>query len=198
MGAAEVSAFLSELATTAHVSASTQNQALNALLFLYRDVLGGELGWLDDMVRAKRPRRLPVVLTREEVKTILAELGGRNWIMVMLLYGAGLRLLECLSIRVKDVDFSRNEILVRDGKGQKDRHTMLPAAVKEPLGRHLEQLRVVYQEYMQRGDAAVHLPDALARKYPNAPTEWAWPVGLSSVRSVRASAHGRGPPLPSP
>ena len=174
MGAGEVSAFLSALATTAHVSASTQNQALNALLFLYRDVLGGELGWLDYMVRAKRPRRLPVVLTREEVKAILAELDGRNWIMAMLLYGAGLRLLECLSVRVKDVDFSRNEILVRDGKGQKDRHTMLPAAVKEPLGWHLEQVRVAYQEHLRRGDAAVHLPDALARKYPNAPTEWAW------------------------
>ena len=128
MGAPEVSAFLSSLATAAHVSASTQNQALNALLFLYRAVLGGELGWLDGMVRAKRPRRLPVVLTREEVKAILAALRGRDWIMVMLLYGAGLRLLECLALRVKDIEFSRNELVVRDGKGQKDRHTMLPAA----------------------------------------------------------------------
>jgi integrase len=149
-------------------------RALAAILFLYKDVLTQDPGWLDDVVRAKRPRRLPVVLTREEVKAILAELDGRNWIMVMLLYGAGLRLVECLSVRVKDIDFSRNEILVRDGKGQKDRHTMLPAAVQEALGRHLEQLRAEHQEHLRRGNAAVHLPDALARKYPNAPTDWAW------------------------
>jgi integron integrase len=174
MGKPEVSAFLSSLATDGHVSASTQNQALNALLFLYREVLGGELGWLDDLVRAKRPHRLPVVLTRQEVKAILAALRGRDWIMVMLLYGAGLRLLECLRLRVKDIEFSRNEIVVRDGKGQKDRHTMLPTAVKEPLTGRLAQLREEYDANVQRGAAAVHLPDALARKYPKAPMKWAW------------------------
>jgi len=126
------------------------------------------------MVRAKRPRRLPVVLTREEVKALLAVLDGRNWIMVMLLYGAGLWLAECLNLRIKDIDFSRNEIMVREGKGRKDRRTMLPVAVKEPLGRHLQRLRVEYQGHVQRRNAAVHMPDALARKYPNAPTAWAW------------------------
>ncbi|MBI4514836.1 MAG: integron integrase [Deltaproteobacteria bacterium] len=174
MGAAEVSAFLSSLATAAHVSASTQNQALAALLFLYREVLGQGFGWLDDLVRAKRTPRLPVVLTREEVKGILGELRGREWLMVMLLYGAGLRLQECLSLRVKDVDFGRNEITVREGKGGKDRHTMLPAAAREPLRAHLAALQAGHAEWVRQGVAAVHLPDALARKYPNAPTEWAW------------------------
>ena len=174
MGKPEIEQFLTGLAVQQNVAASTQNQALAALLFLYKDVLARDPGWLDDVVRAKRPRRLPVVLNRDEVKAILAELDGRNWIMVMLLYGAGLRLVECLSLRIKDIDFSRNEILVRDGKGQKDRHTMLPAAVGESLGTHLEQLRAEHQEHLRRGNAAVHLPDALARKYPNAPIDWAW------------------------
>jgi integron integrase len=136
--------------------------------------LGGELGWLDDLVRAKRPHRLPVVLTRQEVKAILAGLDGRNWIMVMLLYGAGLRLVECLSLRVKDIDFSRNEIIVREGKGQKDRRTMLPSVVKGLLEQYLKELHVQHQDNLQRGAAAVHLPDALARKYPTANTDWAW------------------------
>jgi integron integrase len=174
MGKIEVSAFLSSLATSRHVSASTQNQALNAVLFLYREVLEVALGWLDDVVRAKRSRRLPVVLTREEVKALLAHLAGREWLMTMLLYGAGLRLLECLSLRVKDIDFTRNEILVREGKGQKDRHTMLPAAVKEPLKQHLDELRARHAEHVRRGRAAVHLPNALERKYPNAATDWSW------------------------
>jgi site-specific recombinase XerD len=126
MGAAEVSAFLSSLATASQVSASTQNQALAALLSLYRQVLAQDFGWLDDVVRAKRTPRLPVVLTREEVKAILGALRGREWLMVMLLYGTGLRLRECLSLRVKDIDFGRNEITVREGKGRKDRRTMLP------------------------------------------------------------------------
>jgi integron integrase len=174
MGAAEVSAFLSWLATEAHVSASTQNQALAALLFLYRRVLAQDFGWLNDVVRAKRTARLPVVLTRDEVKAILGALRGREWLMVMLLYGTGLRLRECLSLRVKDIDFSRNEITVREGKGRKDRRTMLPAAAREPLRAHLRHLQASYAEWLRQGVAPVHLPDALARKYPNAPTEWAW------------------------
>ena len=174
MGAAEVSAFLSSLATANHVSASTQNQALAALLFLYRQVLAQDFGWLNDVVRAKRTPRLPVVLTREEVKAILGALRGREWLMVMLLYGTGLRLRECLSLRVKDIDFGRNEITVREGKGRKDRRTMLPAAAREPLRAHLRHLQASHAEWLRQGVAAVHLPDALARKYPNAPTEWAW------------------------
>jgi integron integrase len=174
MGAAEVSAFLSSLATASHVSASTQNQALAALLFLYREVLAQDFGWLNDVVRAKRTTRLPVVLTPEEVKAILGVLRGREWLMVMLLYGTGLRLRECLSLRVKDIDFGRNEITVREGKGHKDRRTMLPAAAREPLRTHLSHLQATHGEWLRRGVAAVHLPDALARKYPNASAEWAW------------------------
>jgi len=174
MGAGKVSVFLSSLATAGHVSASTQNQALVALLFLYREVLAQDFGWLDDVVRAKRTTHLPVVLTREEVKAILGVLGGREWLMVMLLYGAGLRLRECLSLRVKDIDFGRNEITVPEGKGHKDRRTMLPAAAQEPLRTHLARLQATHGEWLRHGVAAVHLPDALARKYPNASTEWAW------------------------
>ena len=174
MGKTDVEAFLSSLATDAHVSASTQSQALNALLFLYRVVLGQDFGWLTDVVRAKRPRRLPVVLTREEVKAMLGTLQGRNWLMVMLLYGAGLRLVECLSLRVKDIDLSCGEIMVREGKGQKDRRTMLPAATREPLRCHLEKLRVQHVAWLHRGVGAVHLPDALGRKYPSAQKEWGW------------------------
>ncbi len=174
MGASEVSAFLSSLATVSHVSASTQNQALAALLFLYRAVLGQNFGWLDDVVRAKRAPRLPVVLTREEVKAILGALRGREWLMVMLLYGTGLRLRECLGLRVKDIDFGRNEITVREGKGGKDRRTMLPAAAREALRMRLAHLQVAHGEWLRQGVAAVHVPDALARKYPNASTEWVW------------------------
>jgi len=174
MGKEEVEAFLSSLATACHVSASTQNQALNALLFLYREVLGQDFGWLTGVVHAKRARRLPVVLAREEVKAVLAGLRGRNWLMVMLLYGGGLRLAECLSLRVKDIDITRGEIVVREGKRGKDRRTMLPAAVREPLGRYLEELRARHAAWVCRGVGSVHFPDALARKYPKAPQEWGW------------------------
>jgi integrase len=138
MGEKEVAQFLSSLAINQHVSASTQNQAFCALLFLYRHVLGQNPGWLADVVRAKRPLRLPVVLTRQELKALLGALEGVHWLMASLLYGAGLRLMECLRLRVKDIDFSSNQIVVREGKGNKDRRTMLPAAVKEPLAAHLE------------------------------------------------------------
>ncbi len=174
MGEAEIGHFLSCLASEAHVSASTQNQALNALLFLYREVFGKEIGYVNGVVRAKRPTRLPVVLTRQEVRAVLALLEGPEWIMGMLLYGAGLRLTECLRLRVKDVDFSCNEIRVRSGKGDKDRVTMLPSAVKEPLRRHLEQVRQDYEADVKNGSAGVPLPNALARKYPNAAKDWSW------------------------
>jgi integron integrase len=174
MSEAEVGRFLSSLATDFRVSASTQNQALNALLFLYREALGKEIGYVNGVVRAKRPTRLPVVLTRQEVRAILALLEAPEWIMGMLLYGAGLRLTECLRLRVKDVDFSSNEIRVRSGKGDKDRVTMLPSSVKEPLRRHLEQVRQDYETDLKNGSAGVPLPNALARKYPNAAKDWGW------------------------
>lgn len=151
MGEAEIGRFLSSLATNSHVSASTQNQALNALLFLYREVLRKDIGYVSGVVRAKRPHRLPVVLTRQEVRSIVGYLYGSNWIMAMLLYGAGLRLMECLRLRVKDVDFTSNQIVVRAGKGDKDRHTMLPAAVKEPLTKHLDVVRRQHQRDLERG-----------------------------------------------
>ena len=133
MGEGEIARFLSSLASDSHVSASTQNQALNALLFLYREVLGKDIGYVNGVVRARRPHRLPVVLTRQEVKALLGQFGGAEWIIATLLYGAGLRLMECMRLRVKDIDFSSNQIVVREGKGNKDRLTMLPAMVKEPL-----------------------------------------------------------------
>jgi integron integrase len=174
MGEKEIGQFLSGLATDRHVSASTQNQALNAILFLYRDVLRKEIGYVDGVIRAKRPHRLPVVLTRQEVKSILGALDHSDWLMVMLLYGAGLRLMECLQLRVKDIDFITNQIVVRAGKGDKDRHTMLPAAVKEPLARHLEIVREQHRRDLERGLGRVALPNALERKYPNAGKEWGW------------------------
>jgi len=174
MGEAEIGQFLSSLARDSKVSASTQNQALNALLFLYRAVLHKEIGYVNGVVRAKRPRRLPVVLTRQEVRLILGQLPGLDWIMAMLLYGAGLRLMECLRLRVKDLDFSRGEIRVRSGKGDKDRVTMLPSAVIEPLRRHLEQVKQQYEADVRSGSAGVPLPYALGRKYPNAAKAWGW------------------------
>jgi integron integrase len=174
MGEKEIAQFLSSLASELHVSASTQNQALNAILFLYREVLRKEIGYIDSVVRAKRPHRLPVVLTRQEMKSILGILDGVEWLMAMLLYGAGLRLMECLQLRVKDIDFTSNQILVRSGKGNKDRHTMLPSAVKEALTKHLEIIKQQHQRDLDRGLGRVSLPNALERKYPNAGKEWGW------------------------
>lgn len=174
MGEEDVVHFLSSLASDRRVSASTQNQALNAILFLFRDVLGNEIGYVDGVVRAKRPKRLPVVLAKEEVRLILARLHGTEWIMTMLLYGAGLRLMECLRLRVKDIDFTRNEIRVLSGKGDKDRVTMLPASVREPLRRHLERVKAQHEADIRNGYDGVSLPNALARKYANAAKEWGW------------------------
>jgi integron integrase len=174
MAEAEIARFLSNLATESHVSASTQNQALNAVLFLYRQMLRKDIGYVNGVVRANRPKRLPTVLTRQEVRSILGKLDGVEWIMAILLYGAGLRLMECLRLRVKDVDFSCNEIRIRSGKGDKDRVTMLPGAVKEPLWAHLQGVKRQHEEDLQKGLGRVALPDALERKYPNAGSEWGW------------------------
>jgi integron integrase len=174
MGEAEIGRFLSALATDSHVSASTQNQALNALLFLYREILKKDIGYVNGVVRAKRPHRLPVVLTLQEVRSVVGCLDGSHWIMAMLLYGAGLRLMECLRLRVKDIDLTSNQIVVRAGKGDKDRHTMLPGAVKEPLAKHLDLIRRQHQRDLERGLGRVALPNALERKYPNGGKEWGW------------------------
>lgn len=174
MGATEIEAFLTHLAVEGSVAASTQNQALSALLFLYREVLGINLPWLDDIVRAKRPQRLPVVLTRLEVSGVLDRMQGLHGLMARLLYGTGMRLMECVRLRVKDVDFERAEILVRDGKGAKDRVTMLPQSLIQPLQDHLRWRRKLFEDDKSQGKAAVYMPDALDRKYPNAATEWAW------------------------
>ena len=174
LGAAHVTAFLSALATQRKVAASTQNQALAALLFLYREVLGVELPWLDDVVRARGPERLPVVLSRGEVRAVLSEMHGVTRLMATLLYGSGLRLLECCRVRVKDVDFGRRQIVVRRGKGDKDRVTMLPAIVADELASHLELVRAQHRRDVAQGAGWVELPDALARKLPSAGRDWPW------------------------
>jgi integron integrase len=183
MGAAEVTAFLTSLAVHDHVAASTQNQALSALLFLYREVLEVELPWLDDVVRAKRPQHLPVVLTPDEARAVLQHVNGVPRLMAILLYGAGLRLLECCRLRVKDVDFATNQIIVRDGKGRKDRVTMLPGAVRPPLVAHIERVRLQHQADLRHGAGWVELPNALARKYPNAGREWGWQWVFPATRT---------------
>lgn len=170
----EIGAYLTALAVEHKVSASTQNQALAALLFLYRDVLGLEVGWLDDLVRAKRPQRLPVVLTCGEVGALLSQLQGVPWLMAVLLYGSGLRLMECHRLRVKDVAFERREIVVREGKGHKDRVTMLPASVIDRLRAHLAAVARLHARDLAGGAGRVMLPDALARKYPHADRQWDW------------------------
>jgi integron integrase len=174
MAESEIARFLSSLATESRVSASTQNQALNALLFLYHQVLGKEIGYVNGVVRAKKAPRLPVVLTRGEIQALLGFLNGSEKIMATLLYGAGLRLMECCRLRVKDIDFSQNQIIVRGGKGDKDRYTMLPAVVKDLLIRHLDDGKRQHQNDIEKSLGRVVLPNALDRKYPNAGQEWGW------------------------
>ncbi len=174
MGRAEVEGFLTHLAVAGRVSASTQNQAKSALLFLYKEVLGLELPWLDGIESAKRPARLPVVLTEAEVEAVLAPLAGTTGLILRLLYGTGMRIMECLRLRVKDVDFERREILIRDGKGAKDRVTMLPARLALPLREHLVRVKSLHEADRAAGVAGVYLPFALARKYPHADREWVW------------------------
>ena len=174
MGAAEVEAFLTHLAVEGKVAAATQNQALSALLFLYREVLEINLPWLDQVVRAKRPARLPVVLTRQEVTAVLNRMSGVYGLLARLLYGTGMRLMEVIRLRVKDVDFARGEIVVRDGKGAKDRITMLPQSLMAPLTEHLRGRRALFEDDLAKGMASVYLPDALERKYVNAAADWSW------------------------
>lgn len=174
MAEAEINAFLSHLAVEKHVSASTQNQALSALLFLYRYVIGRDVGDLGDVIRARKPKRLPVVMTREEVRAVLNRLSGDKWLMANLMYGAGLRLTECLCLRVQDVDFNASQITVRDGKGANDRRTMLPESLKEPLQDHLRRVKAIHEEDIAAGWGRVAMPDALDRKYPKAPLDWRW------------------------
>ena len=185
MGGVHVDAFLSNLATVGRVAASTQNQALSALLFLYREVLQVELPWMSEVVRAKRPKHMPVVLTENEVRSLLAHLEGTRWLVASLLYSSGARLLEGLRLRVKDVDFERLEILVRDGKGARDRVTILPKRLVEPLREHLIRVRALHERDLAEGFGDVHLPFALARKYPRAGRSWIWqyifPSGSRSV-----------------
>jgi integron integrase len=195
LGAAELSAFLTHLAVGRDVAASTQSQALSALLFLYREVLGQELPWLDEVTRAKKPKRLPVVLTPDEVHAVLAALPGTHALMGRLLYGSGLRLMECVRLRVKDIDFARGEIVVREAKGNKDRVTMLPRALEAPLRLHLARVQLLHKEDVLTGYGEVWLPHALSVKKPAAAREWGWqyvfPSSKLSVdpRSGRVRRH---------
>lgn len=182
MGAEEVTAFLTRLATQGQVAASTQNQALSALLFLYRQVLGMDLPWLEGIVRAKRPARVPVVLTREEITRLLAALEGPHWDMAALMYGAGMRLMECVRLRVKDVDFARREIVIRRGKGGKDRRVPLPDRLRAPLQDRIKRARVLHGADLLAGHGRVWLPHALARKYPSAPQEPGWQYVFPAAR----------------
>jgi integron integrase len=174
MAEPEINSFLSDLATRCRVSASTQTQALSALLFLYRHVLGREIGQLGSLVRARRPLRLPVVMTREEVKSVLRQLSGSVWLAAALMYGTGLRLMECLCLRVQDIDFPAGQILVRDGKGAKDRRAVLPESLRKPLEEQLRTVRRLHERDLADGWRRVALPDALERKYPNASRDWRW------------------------
>ncbi|MGH8194648.1 MAG: integron integrase [Woeseiaceae bacterium] len=174
MGAAEIQAFLSDLATRGRVSASTQNQALSALLFLYQKVLQLELPWLDDIVRAKRPVRVPIVLTRGEVAQILGAMSGRHWLIASLLYGSGLRQMECLRLRVQDIDFEYLQLTIRDGKGAKDRQTILSASLLPHIKQHLKWVRGIHERDLKKGLPGVSLPYAIDRKYRNAAREWKW------------------------
>lgn len=185
MGATQISTFLTSLAVEQQVSASTQNQALSALLFLYRHVLGMEVGPLEHVPRARTPLKLPVVLSRDEVARVLAQLTGTIWLIVALLYGAGLRLQDCLELRVKDVDFERRQILIRRGKGQKDRVTMLPDAVREKLQAHLRDVKRMHEGDAARGAGRAVLPFALERKYPQAGAEWGWQFVFPASRICR-------------
>ena len=191
MGAPEVAQFLSSLAVEGRVAASTQNQALSALLFLYRYVLHQELPWLDDVVRARRPKHLPIVLTRDEVRAVISKMDGTPRLMATLLYCSGLRLLECARLRVQDIDFAMNQSIVRDGKGAKDRVTVLPAVAKEPLSRHLLEVKRQHGADLTCGAGWVELPWALARKYPNAGREWPWQWTFPATRFYFDRATGQ-------
>jgi len=185
MGENEIRGFISHLAVEGGITASTQTVALSALLFLYRNVLKKDLPYVTNIERARKSKRLPTVFNRDEVKRILSKLEGAHWLIAGLLYGSGLRLMECLRLRVKDIDFSCNQLTIRDGKGEKDRITMLAASIRGPLARHLQKVKLLHEEDLAAGYGEIYLPHALARKYPNAPKEWGWQyVFPSSGRSV--------------
>ena len=190
LGAPDLSRFLTWLAVERQVSASTQNQALSAVLFLYKHVLAIDIGAVPSVVRARTPERLPVVLSREEVAAILKQLTGTMRLIVMLLYGSGVRIEECVDLRVKDLDFDRQQIIVRQGKGRKDRVTMLPSAAREALTKHLEEVRRIHERDLAKGFGRVVLPFALDRKFPNAPTEWRWQFAFPAARICRDPRFG--------
>jgi len=190
MGGPEVAAFLNHLANDRQVSSATQAQALAALLFLYKRVINVALPWIGDVVRAHRPKRLPTVLTREESQRVIAHLRGVHWLIAGLLYGSGLRLLEALRLRVKDVDFYHRRILVRDGKGAKDRVTILAKSVATALEAHLKNVRVLHDDAVTRGFGGVELPYALERKYPHAHLRWGWQYVFPAARPTRDSRTG--------
>lgn len=190
LGSSEITAFLSWLAVDRHVAASTQNQAFSAVLFLYRNVLHQDVGHIEHVPHAKVAVRIPVVLSTDEVRRVLKELSGVSWLVASLLYGAGLRLQECLELRVKDVDFDRREITIRRGKGQKDRRVMLPDAVTTPLRSHLEDVQRLHAADRAAGFGRVVLPDALARKFPDAPFQWRWQFVFPAFRLCRDPKYG--------
>jgi len=190
LGVLDVRQFLSHLAMHGRVSASTQNQAFSAILFLFREVLGRRLAGLEETVRAKSPTRVPLVLSRDEVNLVLRHMHGTAWLMASLMYGAGLRLLECARLRVKDIDFARGEITVRDGKGGKDRRTVLPSRLVEPLRAHIERVERLHAGDLLAGRGSVELPTALALKYPGAVREWGWQWAFPARRFYRDPASG--------
>jgi len=190
MGAVEVESFLTHLAVEQRVSASTQNQALGSILFLYREVLNQDLPWIENVVRARRPTHLPVVLARREVQALLAQLEPQFHLIGQLLYGSGLRLMEALRLRVKDVDFEYSQVVVRDGKGQKDRVTILPDAVAAALQVHLRSVRAQHNWAIQHGYGGTELPDALARKYSGATNDWGWQYIFPASRPSRDPRSG--------
>ena len=185
MGEKEISEFLTYLAVKRNVAASTQNQALCALVFLYREVIQKKLAEFENLVRAKRPARLPVVFTQEEVRKILVQLEGSLWLMGQFLYGAGLRVMECMRLRVKDLDFGYKQITVRDGKGKVDRITMLPTIIVDNLKMHLEKVRNLHQQDLKEGFGRVYMPYALERKYKNANRQWMWQYVFPASRITK-------------
>jgi len=191
LAANDVRSFLSYLAVERHVSASTQNQALSAILFLYREVMVKEIDWITDVIRAQKPKRLPVVFTKQETKAVLLRLSGTTSLMASLLYGSGLRLMECIRLRVKDIDFDSRQITVRDGKGGKDRVTVLPDSLVDPLRNHLTRVKTLHERDIEEGFGTVYLPYALARKYPKAERDWIWQYVFPARRRSRDPRTGR-------
>jgi integron integrase len=184
LGGEEVRQYLSHLATERHISPATQAQALSALLFLYKRVLKVDLPWIDNVVRAHRPKRLPTVLDKAEARRVIDHLRGDHWLIAGLLYGSGLRLLEALRLRVKDVDLYHHRLMVRNGKGAKDRVTILPSQLVEPLRHHLARVRTLHDHALKSGYGGVELPHALARKYPRAHEQWGWQYVFPAEKPV--------------